>query len=350
MKKRTLISRVTASASRATLRATLGAVLGAFLVAFVGALTSMLIASPAHAQADYPNKTITIIVAYSPGGNADNRARQLAQELSKILGKSVIVENKPGAGGNIGTEFVARAVPDGYTLLIANFAPFAVNQTLFKKINYNPQADFASIGLIEKGPLVLMVPVKAPYKTVKDVVDAAKAKPGALTIGNGGIGGSHHLSAEIFKQNAGIDLITVSYKGGAQAATDLLGGNIDMMFEQMYAAAPSIDSGRLRPLAVTSATRLPRFPQVPTMMELGYKNVEVQNWQGLVAPKGTPKAIIDKLNAALNTALKTPDLREKIVGQNNELGGGSPEDFSNLIRAEAAKWAPIIKAANIKPE
>ena len=309
-----------------------------------------LVTSASVSAQEYPSKAINFIVAYAAGGNADIRARQLGLELSKILGKPVIVDNKPGAGGNIGTEYIARAAPDGYTIGIGSFAPLAVNHALFKKLNYDAAKDLTPIILLEKGPLVLMVNPKSPHKTVKDIVDAAKAKPGVLTIANGGIGGSHHLSAELFKQAAGIDMISVPYKGGAPGATDLQAGNVDMMFEQMYAAAPSIQANKLRPIATTSAKRLTGAPTVPTFAEAGYPTVEVQNFQGVIAPKGTPKAIVDKLNAAINQALAVPEFRSKITNQDNEPVGGTPEAFAAYVKVEAEKWGKVVRAAKIQPE
>ena len=309
-----------------------------------------LVTSANVSAQEYPSKAINFIVAYAAGGNADIRARQLGLELSKILGKPVIVDNKPGAGGNIGTEYIARAAPDGYTIGIGSFAPLAVNHALFKKLNYDAAKDLTPVILLEKGPLVLMVNPKSPHKTVKDIVDAAKAKPGVLTIANGGIGGSHHLSAELFKQAAGIDMISVPYKGGAPGATDLQAGNVDMMFEQMYAAAPSIQANKLRPIATTSAKRLAGAPTVPTFAEAGYPAVEVQNFQGIIAPKGTPRAIVDKLNAAINQALAVPEFRSKITNQDNEPVGGTPEAFAAYVKAEAEKWGKVVRAAKIQPE
>ena len=298
----------------------------------------------------YPNKPITLIVPYGAGGSSDSRTRQVGQLLSIELGQPVIVENKAGAGGNIGTEFIAKAKPDGYTIGMGNFAPLSVNKALFKKMGFDPEKDITPIILIEKGPLVLTVPIKSPYKNVNDVVAAAKAKPGTLTFSSGGIGGSHHLSAELFKQNAGIDMIHVPYKSGAAATTDLLAGNVDMMFEQMYSALPNINSNKLRALAITSAKRSPLLPNVQTLVELGYPKVVTQNWQGFIAPAGTPKEIITKLNKALNKVLLDPSMREKITSQSNEVGGGTPEEFATLIKSESAKWSAVVKTANIKAE
>lgn len=309
----------------------------------------LVTAGGAHAQ-DYPAKNITFIVPYAAGGNGDIRGRQVAQKLAAILGRAVMVENKPGAGGNIGTDMVAKAAPDGYTIGMGNFAPLAVNAAMFKNMPFDPKKDVLPVGLIERGPLVLMVNPKSPYKTVKDVVDAARAKPGVLTIANGGIGGSHHLSAELFKQSAGIDMISVAYKGGSPATTDLMAGNVELMFEQMYAAAPSIQSAKLRPLAVTSKNRLPQFPALPTFAEAGYPAVEVLNWQGLIVPKGTPSAIVARLNEALNRALKEPDMREKITSQGNEVAGGSALEFATLIASESEKWGKVVREAKIRPD
>ena len=311
---------------------------------------ALLPALPSQAQTSYPDKPINLIVPYGAGGSADARSRQLAQKMSVILKQPIIVDNKPGAGGNIGTEFVARSAPDGYTIGMGNFAPMAVNKTLFGNLRYDPETALAPIILVEKGPLVLVVPPNSPYKTIQDIVTAAKAKPGALTFSSGGIGGSHQLSAELFMQNAGIKMIHVPYKSGSAGLTDLMGGNVDMMFDQMYSAVPSIKADKLRPIAITSKKRSPLLPNVPSFAEVGYPKVEVLNWQGFIAPAKTPKPIIDKLNAAANEALKDPQLRELMLSQGNEIGGGSPADFAALIKSEAAKWSAVVKAGNIKPE
>jgi tripartite-type tricarboxylate transporter receptor subunit TctC len=304
----------------------------------------------ALAEDKYPNKTINWICPYGAGGSADLRSRQLAKLIGEILGQSIIVDNKAGAGGNIGTEAIAKAKPDGYTIGMGNFAPLAVNHALFKKLNFDPAADITPIALIERGPLILMVPADSPYKSVKDVVAAAKAAPGKLSYASGGIGGTHHLSGALFEFAAGIDMIHVPYKSGAAGTNDLMGGQVQMMFEQMYTAMPAIKGGRLRGLAITSKTRSPLLADLPTMGEQGYPAVEVLNWQGFIAPAGTPKPIIDTLNKAANEALKDPQLRELMLSQGNEIGGGSPADFAALIKSEATKWSAVVKAGNIKPE
>ena len=314
------------------------------------ALSAALLPSLVQAQDKYPSKPITWVCPYAAGGNADSRSRQVAKAMSVILGQPIIIDNKAGAGGNIGTEVIARGKPDGYTIGMGNFAPLAVNQALFKKLNFDPANDIVPIGLIEKGPLILMVRNDSPYKSVKDIVAAAKASPGKLSYASGGIGGSHHLSGALLENAAGIDLIHAPYKSGAAGATDLMGGQVQMMFEQMYAAMPAIKGGRLRALAITSKTRSPLLPDLPTMAEQGYPAVEVQNWQGLVAPKGIPADLVKVLNAALNKALQDPEVKEKILSQGNEMGGGTPEQFAALIKAEAPRWGKVVRDAKIEPE
>ena len=304
----------------------------------------------AFAQDKYPSKPITLVCPYAAGGNADQRSRQIGKFLSTALGQPVIVDDKPGAGGNIGTDFIAKAKPDGYVIGMGNFAPLAVNPTMFKKMPFDSAKDILPICLIEKGPLVLMVPANSPYKSVKDIIAAAKANPGKLSFASGGLGGSHHLSGEMFKSLAGIFMTHIPYKGGAPATTDLLGGQVDMMFEQMYSAAPNLRAGKTRGLAITSKTRSPLFPEIPTMVEAGVAGFEVQNWQGLVGPVGLPPAIVKLLNETTNKALADPVIREQMLGQGNEIGGGSPEVFAALIKSEAAKWGKLVKSANIKPE
>jgi len=269
------------------------------------------------AQTPYPNKPISFIVPYGTSGSADLRSRQVTQKMSVVLKQSFIVENKPGAGGNIGTEFIARANPDGYTIGMGNFAPLSVNKYLFEVLRFDPEKDVVPIILIEKGPLVLVVNTNSPFKTIDDIVRAAKAKPGSLTFSSGGIGGTHQLSAELFKQSAEIDMIHVPYKSGSAALTDLMAGNVNMMFTQMYSAIPNIQAGKIRPIAITSKARSALLANVPTFIELGYPKVEVLNWQGLIAPKGTPKAIIDRLNTVANQVLKDPVVRDQIISQNN---------------------------------
>ena len=314
------------------------------------AFSAALVPSLVQAQDKYPSKPITWVCPYAAGGNADSRSRQVAKAMSAILGQPIIIDNKAGAGGNIGTEIVARAKPDGYTIGMGNFAPLAVNHALFKKLNFDPANDVVPIGLIEKGPLILMVRNDSPYKSVRDIVAAAKANPGKLSYASGGIGGSHHLSGALLENAAGIDLIHAPYKSGAAGATDLMGGQVQMMFEQMYSAMPAIKGGRLRALAITSKNRSPLLPDLPTMAEQGFPAIEVLNWQGLIAPKGISPELVKTLNAALNKALQDPEVKEKILSQGNEMGGGTPEVFAALIKTEAPRWGKVVRDAKIEPE
>ena len=304
----------------------------------------------AFAQDKYPSKIITWICPYAAGGNADNRSRQVSRLMSADLGQNIIIDNKAGAGGNIGTAAIAKAKPDGYTIGMGNFAPLAVNHALFKNMNFDPFTELVPILLLERGPLILMVRPDSPYKTVKELVAAAKATPGKLAYASGGIGGTHHLSGALFSQAAGIELIHAPYKSGSAGTTDLMGGQVAMMFEQMYAAMPSIKAGRLRALAITSKDRSPLLPDIPTMGEAGYPAVEVQNWQGIVGPKGLPADIVKILNASGNKALQDPGLRKTMLEQGNEIGGGTPEQFAALIKAEAPRWAKVVKDAKIEAE
>ena len=309
-----------------------------------------LVPGALFAQDKYPGKTITWICPYAAGGNADNRSRQVAKVMGQVLGQTIIIDNRAGAGGNIGTEMIAKAKPDGYVIGMGNFAPLAVNHALFKKIGFDPVNDIVPIIAIETGPLVLMVRNDSPFKSVKDIVAAAKAAPGKYSYGSGGIGGTHHLSGALLEHTAGIDLIHAPYKSGSAAATDLMGGQTHMQFEQMYAAMPSIQGGKLRALAITSKTRSPLLPNIPTMAEAGYPAVEVMNWQGIIGPKGLPADIVKMLNAAGNKAMQDKDVRDRMLSQGNEILGGTPEAFAALIKAEMPRWGKVVKDAKIEPE
>ena len=310
----------------------------------------LVIPAASWAEDKYPSKPITLVCPYAPGGNADLRSRQIGKFISEALGQPVLVDNKAGAGGNIGTAMIAQAKPDGYTIGMGNFAPLAVNPSMFEKLSFDPQKDLTPICLIEKGPLVLMVRPDSKFKSVKDIITFAKANPGKLTFASGGLGGSHHLSGELFKQIAGIDMTHVPYKGGSLATVDLLGGQVDMMFEQMYSAAPNLRSGKLRGLAITSKVRSPLFADIPTMQEAGVPGFEVQNWQGLVGPAHLPPAIVKLLNETCNKALADPTLRKQMLEQGNEIGGGTPEQFAAFAKSEEARWGKVVKAGHIKPE
>ena len=313
------------------------------------AATTLPTAALAQVQAGYPNKAVRWIIPYAAGGSADLRARQIATRLADMWGQPVVVENKAGAGGVLGTDLVAKTAPDGYTIGMGNFAPLAINPTLMKSLPYTVARDFAPVILIERGPLVLMVNPATPAKSVKELIALAKAKPG-MGFASSGNGGSHHLSGEMFKAIAGIEIQHVPYKGGAPAASDLMGGHVDMMFELTYAALPAIKGGKLRPLAVTSSERLSVLPDVPTMIESGMAGFESSNWQGVIAPAGTPRDIVQKLNADINKVLAMPEVRNILLSQGNQVGGGTPEDFAAMIKAETAKWARVIKEAKIQAD
>lgn len=315
----------------------------------VCAALSLGVQAQTTAPAGWPNKSITLIVPYAPGGFSDTRMRLLARKLSDKIGQPVIVENKGGAGGVIGTALIAKAPPDGYTLGSGNLAPLAVNPSLMTKLPYDPLKDLAPVILIESSPLVLSVATALPVKTLAELIALASKTPGKLTFGSSGVGGAHHLSGEMFRESAKIDIVHVPYKGGSPAATDLMAGHLSMMFEMGYAALPSIQAGRVKPLAVTSQKRLAILPDVPTMAESGIKGFESYNWQGIVVPAGTPSPIISRLNQLFNEILKDPDVAQAISSVGSEAVGGTPEQFGDFIRSETAKWAQVIRAANIQP-
>lgn len=326
------------------------AVLTAIATAAVGTFGTSAWAQDASS---YPSRSISLVVPYAAGGSSDTRARQVGAKLAVILGKPVVVENRPGAAGNIGTDYIAKANPDGHIIGIGNFAPLSVNKALFAKLNYDPATDLVPVALIEKGPLVLIVSnEKSPFKTFNDLVSYGKSNPDKLTYASAGAGGAFHLAGEILQDATGIKMLHVPYKGGGPATNDLMGGNVSFMFDMVPAALPYLTgtSPRARALAVANETRLPQLPNVPTFAELGMKGLEVSNWFGIVAPKGTPKAVVAKLNAAINQALKEPDLAERIVAQGNVIGGGSPEDFASFVNAETARWSKVIKTNDIRPE
>lgn len=315
---------------------------------FFAALTLAPVTAQSQTADNWPSKGLTLIVPYAPGGFSDTRMRLLARKLSEKLGQPVVVENKGGAGGVIGTAMVAKAAADGYTLGSGNLAPLAVNPSLMPKLPYNVARDLAPVILIENSPLVLSVSNNMPVKTLGDLIALAKKEPGKLTFGSSGVGGAHHLSGEMFRDSAKIEITHVPYKGGSPAATDLMAGHLNMMFEMGYAALPAIQGGRVRPIAVTSAERISVLPEVPTMSELGIKGFESYNWQGIIVPAGTPTAIITKLNQAFNEILKDPDVAKAISSVGSQAVGGTPEAFGAFIASETAKWAKVIQSADIK--
>jgi tripartite-type tricarboxylate transporter receptor subunit TctC len=317
------------------------------------AALSPLAAAAQDAAKDYPSKTITLVVPYAAGGSSDTRARQLGEKLQKILGKPVIIDNKAGGNGNIGTDAIARATPDGHTIGVGNFAPLTVNKALNPKLTYDPKTDLVPVVLVEKGPVVLLVSNdKSPYKTAKDLVSAAKAAPGKLSYASAGSGGAYHLAGEMFNVSTGTSGVHIPYKGGGPATNDLLGGTVDYMFDMVPAALGYLKATppKMRALAVASDKRLPALPDVPTFAELGIKDMEISNWFGIVAPKGTPPAIVAKLNLAINKALQEPDLAQRITSMGNVIGGGSSQDFAKFIDAESARWTKLIKERGIRAD
>lgn len=323
-----------------------------FFVTAVAAAFPMA-AWAAEPVTSFPSKTITLIVPYAAGGSSDARARQVAQKMAVILGKSVIVDNKPGGNGNIGTDAIAKAAPDGHTIGIGNFAPLAVNKTLFPKLPFDPVTDLVPVALLEKGPLVLVVSAdKSPYKTLNELMRAAKARPGTMSYASAGSGGAFHLGGEMFKASTGVFSVHIPYRGGGPATNDLLGGTVDYMFDMVPAALGYITSSppKMRALAVANDKRLPSLPNVPTFTELGIKDMTISNWFGIVAPKGTPKPVVEKLNQAINQALREPDLAQRITAPGNLIGGGSPESFANFVTEESQRWGKLVRDKGIRPD
>lgn len=296
----------------------------------------------AHAQA-YPSKPITIIVPFSAGGATDILARVVGQYMAKDLGQPVIVDNRAGAGGNIGTQAVARATPDGYTILMGTVGTHAINQSLYGKLPFDPIKDFAPLTRVALVPNLLVANPAQPFKTVKEMLAYAKANPGKVTFGSSGSGSSIHLSGELFKHMAGVDIQHVAYRGSAPAVNDLLGNHIAVMFDNMPSAIGHVKSGKLRPLAVTTPKRSPALPDVPTIAEAGVPGYEATSWFGLLAPAKTPAPVIAKLNASILKALADPDVKKQLMEQGAEPHPETPEQFAEFIGAETAKWGKIVK-------
>ena len=308
---------------------------------------ALAVAPFAHAQDDYPNRTVRIIVPFAPGGSTDVVARILADKLGTELKQSFVVENRAGAGGNIGADAVAKASPDGYTLLMGTTGVLAINKYLYKEMSFDPERDLVPVSYTSLITNILVVNPQVPAKTVGELVALARAKPGSLTFASSGAGSSTHLSAELFKSMAGVDILHVPYKGSSQAITDLMGGQVTMLFDNAPSSIPFVEQGKLRALAVTSTKRLPNLPDVPTLDEAGVKGYESLSWSGIMAPAGTPKRVIDKLNAAIEKILRDPDVKQRFASLGVEPVGGPPEAFSRHIRAESEKWARVVKTANI---
>jgi len=317
------------------------------VMALVSALA--LLAPHVHAQAPaYPTKPIRIVVPFPPGGATDILARDVAQKLSEAWGQQVIVDNRPGAGGNIGSELVAKAAPDGYTLEMGTVGTHAINASLYAKMPYDHIRDFVPVILVAGVPNVLVVNPSVPVNSVQELIAYAKANPGKLNFASSGSGTSIHLSGELFKVMAGVQMTHVPYKGSAPAVQDLIGGQVQLMFDNLPPSLPQIKAGKLRALAVTSATRAPALPDTPTIAEAGLPGFEASSWFGLLAPAGTPPAIVAKLNAEVAKWLATPEAREKLARQGANAAGGTPEDFAKHIAAETAKWAKVVKDSGAK--
>lgn len=301
----------------------------------------LCLAGKAHAQA-WPSKTVTIVVPFAPGGGTDIGTRIVAQKLSQLWGQSVVIDNKGGAGGNLGLEVVSRAKPDGYTLLTGNVGTQSINPTLYKKLNYNPDTAFTPIGLFAELPFVLAVTTSLPANNVRELVALAKASPDKYTYASSGNGGSPHLSGETFKIATGTQILHVPYKGGGAAMTDLISGNVHMLFASVLETSAHIKGGKLKALAITSKSRVSALPDVPTLEESGVSGAESGSWLGLLAPAGTPQNIVDKITQSLQQVVAMPDVQQQLLGQGAVAKGGSTADFVNLIAADRKKYARII--------
>jgi tripartite-type tricarboxylate transporter receptor subunit TctC len=307
---------------------------------------AMFGASTAHAQT-WPAKPIRIIVPFSPGGFADSSVRSIADRLGARLGQPVVVENRTGAGGTIGAEFVAKSPPDGYTLLLST-AALPVSAWVFPNLRYDTGKDFASITVMTHSPLALAANLQFPPQTVGELISYAKANPGKVSFGSAGVGTSHHLTGEKFKIDTGIDMQHVPYKGSGPAHIDLMGGQIQIMFDNIVALMPHFKAGKLRPLAVSSAKRHPQLPEVPSIAEAGVRDFEAVAWFGFVAPAGTPPEVIARLNAEIVKALAIPEVRQRLLDAGSEMVGNSSEAAERHLKSELERWGAVVKAANVK--
>lgn len=312
------------------------------------ALLLALLPAAALGQA-YPTKAVNIIVPYPPGGLIDLVARILQPQLQTELGQSVTVENRSGAGGNVGAEFVARAAPDGYTLLLGN-PSLGISESLYPKLSYKPLQDFAYVGQYGKVPNILTVHPSFPAKTVQELIDHLKKNPGKYNYGSPGFGTSPQLSVELFKQRTDTFIVHIPFRGSGPATAAFMANEIQLMFDNLPPQVPNIKAGKARALAVSSLKRSPVFPDVPTLDEVGLKGFEVTSWFGLNAPAATPKDVVAKLNQALNRATSNPDVREKLVSRGAEVIQGTSEQYFAFVKGEYDKWGPVIKRAGIKPE
>ncbi len=299
------------------------------------------------AQTKYPDRPIKILVGYSPGGPTDIVARLIGNRLEKVLGQPVIVENKPGGGSNIATAEAARAKPDGYTLFLGTVSN-ASNMSVYKKLNYDTERDFIPISQLVSSPSVLVVTNKLPVNTLAELIAYAKANPGKLSYASSGAGGSGNLAGEMLKQRAGIDAVHVPYKGATPALNDVMGGTVEMGFKTASGVTGTIQAGRIRAIAIASATRLPQLPNVPTLIELGFKDFEVSSWSGLFAPTGTPPEIISIIAKATVDIMKNPEVRKQLEAMGAIPIGSTPAEFKKYVHEEIIKWGIVAKAANIQ--
>ena len=305
------------------------------------------LAAPAFAQT-YPTKTLRVIVPFPAAGGTDIIAREVTNKLSSTLGWTIVVENKPGSGGNLGVDAAAKSPADGYTIALGQTSNLAINPTLFSKMPYDSVKDLTPVVLVASAPLVLVVGADSPLKTLADVVSVSKAKPASLNFASSGNGTVAHLASELFQKTAGVKFTHIPYKGAAQAATDVVGGQVQLYMSSVPTLIGHIRSGKMRAIAVTSLSRVDDLPQVPTIAESGYSGFEAVTWFGFVAPTGVPKDIVVRLNNEINKALQAADVKKKLNDQGTDVLGGTPEQFGALIKSDLARWAPIIKESGAK--
>ena len=308
---------------------------------------ALLAIAPAHAQEDYPNKPVRIIVPFAAGGSTDVVARILADKLGAEFKQTFLVDNRAGAGGNIGADAVAKAPPDGYTLLMGTTGVLAINGFLYKNMPYDAVRDFAPVSYTSLITNILVVPQELPVRSVSELIALAKSSPGKLSFASSGAGSSTHLSGELFKAMTGVDILHIPYRGSSQALTDVVAGQVSMLFDNAPSSIGFVQQGKLRALAVTSSKRMPNLPDVPTLDEAGVKGYESLSWSGIVAPAATPPAVIAKLNQAIDRILKTDDVKKRFATLGVDPVGGPPEAFARHIRAESDKWGKLVKSAGI---
>ncbi len=317
------------------------------LLAITTAVAGTILCTGALAQA-YPHKAIRVVVPFPPGGGTDIIAREVTPKVAASTGWAFVIDNKPGAGGNLGVDAAAKAPADGYTLVLGQTSNLAINPTLDAKLPYNPQKDLAPIGLVASAPLVIVVPAQSAFKTVADLVAAAKAKPGEVNFASPGNGTVAHLTGEQFQKTAGVKFQHVPYKGANQALTDVISGQVQIYVSSVPSVLQQIRTGKLRPLAVTSAKRVDDLPQTPTVGESGYKGFDAVTWFGFLAPAGTPKDIVARLNAEFNKALQQADLRKRLGEEGADPLGGTPEQFAELIRDDIVRWGKTVKESGVR--